>query len=403
MAKSAEPEIMSPAEMKPLLMLSKRQPVNCAIGLTKDKDGVILLDKKAKPRKLIDMIKKEAQSKKIELDMTSLRFGRAEVDTEVNASLVNFIVNKDVAGTLRPKLLESLKKAGFQKCEISVDTKLEEEDDDEKPDAPAAAPAAQSAPGDDAAPAAAAPPAADEPAAAADAPDAGAPAAAAADAPAAATPEAAAPDAGAVTKRLTDLVKRMVAGMVANPAGGDAMKTAASAAQKALQGGDVAAATKEADTLERLLDASDQAGGAAADKRAGPAIGSPVIGKAGATWVATRKKVETEIEKLHDELQSVYKGQGVVADLEKSFRAKIEPMMSTLDHSLSDKLAEMSKNADPAAHAKLMGEVGKIIEKYESFLASDPLIAKLDKNPFVPLAIEKTLVASLAALKNVLA
>lgn len=391
MAKAPEPEIMSPAEMKPLLMLSKRQPVNCAIGLTKDKDGVILLDKKAKPRKLIAMIKSEAKSKGIILDIASLRFGRAEVDTEVNSSLVQFIVNKEVAGTLRPKLLESLKKAGFQKCEISVDMKLDDEpDEDEKPEAAVAAPAAARAP------------AADQPAAAA------APAAPEADAPAAAAPQAAAPgapDAGAITKRVTELVKRMVAGMAAKPAGGDAMKTAASAAQKALQGGDVASAGKEADTLERLLDASDQAGAGAAagGKAAGPAMGSPVIAKAGATWVATRKKVESEIEKLHDELQAVYKGQGVVADLEKTFRAKVEPMMSTLDHSLSDKLADMAKNADPAAHAKLVGEVTKIIESYKSFLSSDSLISKLDSNPFVPLAIEKTLTASLTALEKVLA
>ena len=33
--------IMSLAEMKPILNLSKRQPVGCALALTKDKQGII--------------------------------------------------------------------------------------------------------------------------------------------------------------------------------------------------------------------------------------------------------------------------------------------------------------------------------------------------------------------------
>ncbi len=82
MAKPDEAQtIMTPGELKPLLMLSKREPVNCAIGLSKDKHGIILLDKKAKPRKVVALLKKAATGKKIELDMASIRFGTAAVDT----------------------------------------------------------------------------------------------------------------------------------------------------------------------------------------------------------------------------------------------------------------------------------------------------------------------------------
>ena len=47
-AKGASPDdIMTPADMKPMLAMSKRgDPASCAIALTKDKDGVILLDKR---------------------------------------------------------------------------------------------------------------------------------------------------------------------------------------------------------------------------------------------------------------------------------------------------------------------------------------------------------------------
>ena len=78
-------------------------------------------------------------------------------------------------------------------------------------------------------------------------------------------------------------------------------------------------------------------------------------------------------------------------------------MMEKFDESLSEKLDEVSKTTDAGAHAKLVDEARKIIDGYEQMLGSEPLIAKLDDNPFVPLAIEKTLTASLAALSKAVA
>ena len=359
----AEP-LMSPQLMKSLLMLSKKEPVSCAIGLSKDKTGLILLDKKAKPQKLVALLKKKASASSIEVDTGSIRFGHAMVDTDEDSQLVQFVVNKDASGATRPKVLELLKKAGFGKCEIRVDAGLEDEpagDDTSEEDAGEARPAAPEAP-------------------------------------------AAAGNSGAAeaAQRLTGLVKRMIGALGSNPAGADAMKTAAKTAQAALKAGDVAAATGETDTLERLLNAMPAAPGAG-PAASGPPPGSPVFTKARATWVATRRKVESELDKLHAELQAIYKGHGVVADLEKTFRSKVEPMMEKFDESLAHKLDEVAQNADAAAHAKLVEDVKGIIGRYEAFLGSDPLIRKLDDNPFVPLSIEKTLTASLTALAKVVA
>ena len=102
----ASDNIMSPAEMKPLLMLSKREPVNAVIGMTKDHEGVILLSKRIKPKKLMAQLKTDARKSKIELDLTSLRFGKAEVDADKESGLVMFTVNTDAPGALRTKLLE---------------------------------------------------------------------------------------------------------------------------------------------------------------------------------------------------------------------------------------------------------------------------------------------------------
>jgi outer membrane protein OmpA-like peptidoglycan-associated protein len=128
---SASDTIMSPAEMKPLLMLSKREPVNAVIGMTRDHEGIILLSRRVKPKRLLAQLKLDARKAKIELDQTSLRFGRAEVDTDKDSGLVIFTVNKDAPGALRLKLLELVKRVPYAKVEIDVDEKFEAESEDD--------------------------------------------------------------------------------------------------------------------------------------------------------------------------------------------------------------------------------------------------------------------------------
>ena len=125
--------IMSPAEMKPLLLLSKREPINAVIGMTKSHEGIILLSRRVKPKRLLAQLKLDAHKLKIDLDLTSLRFGRAEVDTDKDSGMIVFKVNKDAPGALRLKILELVKRVPYEKVEIEVDGKFESEpeDDDE--------------------------------------------------------------------------------------------------------------------------------------------------------------------------------------------------------------------------------------------------------------------------------
>jgi outer membrane protein OmpA-like peptidoglycan-associated protein len=140
--------IMSPTEMKPLLMLSKHQPVSAVVGMTRDKEGVILLSRRLKPKKLLVQLKADARKAKVDLDITSLRFGKAEVDTDKDSGLVMFTVNKDAPGALSMKLLELIKRVPLGKVEIDVDAKIEAEpeEDDEQPDGSDDAPHADAAP-----------------------------------------------------------------------------------------------------------------------------------------------------------------------------------------------------------------------------------------------------------------
>src|SRR3954447_12112558 len=92
---SAADEIMGPEKMKPLLSLSKREPVQAAFGLTAAGDPVLLLDRKRKPKGVLSALKGEAGKAKLQLAPATLRFGRVEVDPDYDASMVRFFVNKE--------------------------------------------------------------------------------------------------------------------------------------------------------------------------------------------------------------------------------------------------------------------------------------------------------------------
>lgn len=401
--KAATPDdIMTAGDIRGVLAQAKRgNSPGCAIAMTKDKDGVILVDKRAKPKKLLAELKKKAAGCGLELETTTLRFGRASVDPDVDASLLTLTVNKDAPGALRPKILEVLKKAGFAKLEIIVDAALENEseEDEAAPAGPAAAqadPQTGGAPPQQPALAADASPTAPDPATTpASSPDA------APQAPAQApVGPAAGPDLSALTGRLTDLV-RSIAGLVAGaPAQAAPLKALATDAQAALkaarQTGDAASAAAGIDALERALAAAAAQAGAGAT----PAVNVAALAKASKAWLATRQKVESDIAKLRTSFADAFKEHEHADALTAGFEARVETVMTGLDEELAHRLAEVTSTTDPAAHAKMVVDAKKIIQRYEAFLSSDPTIAEIDANPLVPLAIQKTLTATLEILNR---
>jgi hypothetical protein len=126
MAKAPANDSIMPADkLRPLLALSKREPVQAAVGLSGDGEGLILLDKKASPKKVASMMRGLATKAKLPLNGGSIRYGRALVDPDADSSLIQFFLNKDAPGTLRPKLLEVVKRLAYAKVEISVDTAID--------------------------------------------------------------------------------------------------------------------------------------------------------------------------------------------------------------------------------------------------------------------------------------
>lgn len=336
-------DIMSAAEMKPLLMLSKREPVNAAVGMTADKMGVILLNKKGKPRKVMSDLKAEAKKVGLALESASLRFGTAEVDTEVDSSLVRFRVNKEAPGMLGPKLKEHLKKAGFQKVEFVLDPGLEEEGEEE-------------AEGEQA------------------------------------------PDWGGLGGTLTGLVQK-----IATASGGDPVRqknlvqlaATANTALKAQQ--DFAAASAAVQALQKAIEEPPSA------QPRQSATGTVAYGKARLAWIATRHKIEGEVNKLRDQIIANYQADGMVNELKQAYETTVKPVLDTFDEELADKLDDAQNAANPEERAQLVAQARAALRRYQSYLDTDPLIGDLDGNPFVPLTIKTTVGTALAAVGKALA
>ena len=141
------------------------------------------------------------------------------------------------------------------------------------------------------------------------------------------------------------------------------------------------------------------AGANTAPKEAAAATAA-AIKNSGLAWVATRKVVEDQLTALHGKMTEAYKDHGFGAEIDKVFKSKVEPVLNQLDESLAHALADVGKATGAAQQKQLLDQAQKIVTRYESYLASEQLIKKLDKNPFMDLKIEATLTKTLDTLSK---
>ncbi|MBN9508457.1 MAG: hypothetical protein J0I21_04970, partial [Alphaproteobacteria bacterium] len=131
------------------------------------------------------------------------------------------------------------------------------------------------------------------------------------------------------------------------------------------------------------------------------ATGSVVAyAKSRLAWLAARKKVESDLDKLRGAIVTAYANDGIAADLEKRYTEKVAPVLANLDERLADKLDEATNATDPQQRAALVAEAKKIMQDYEKYLTGEKIIADLDSNPFVPVAIQQTIAGTLATLEK---
>jgi hypothetical protein len=415
---------MERGDMRKLLVASKRQPVNCGLGMGKE-GTLLLLDKIKPPRMLTKDLEKKFP------DMKQPHWGTAVVDMDVDPKLVILTLNKAAPGMAR-RLKKTLKGTGFSKVEIRLedgsvaDQAVEEEEEDSPP--PAAHPFQRAAaadqahrgsevptqPDDEAAPPLPAQAASAAPGASHDAgtaaqtaapPDAPAPPpSAVAQAHPAAEPAKADADTGALTKQLAGLVREIIQVAAEAPASAAALKQQAVAAQAAIKAHDLAAAIAEIAELQAALEEAAKAPHAEPHGKGGPqapdAKKRATLATARRAWAAARGKVAGDLEKLHQSMQAAYQDHAFGDQLDNLFETKVRPVLTALDERLAHKLDELTSNQDPPQHAKLLAEARQILDGYSSYVASEPLIAKLDQNPFVKLQIGAILSATLSALEK---
>jgi hypothetical protein len=149
--------------------------------------------------------------------------------------------------------------------------------------------------------------------------------------------------------------------------------------------------------VRRVLGVDPAAG---RDADATGAGGGTLYVKSRTAWIATRAKVESELAKLHGALTSAYQGHAAAEPVEKAFQTRVQTLLNTLDDSLAKKLDEVNQATDAGQRAQLVQQARQIMLRYGAYVAGEPFIAKLDANPIVPVAIGKTLLATLTALSK---
>lgn len=354
---------MERGALKALLVRSKKEPVSCALGKGKEANAAyILLDKIKNPKALQAALEKEFP------DIKDPRRGTASVDTDVDPKLVVFSINRPASG-LAPRMIKLLKPVGFSKVRFvfedgSAEEALSGEEEEE----------GSGAEGDEGV--SAAPPSPPQ-------------------------PPPAAINSNELRDRLTALVERMREVIKNDPSRTGALMALAKQAQFALGTNNLKAATQSTDALEAELDAAAASPAPAPQPTAKPsaASGPVAYAKSRLAWLAVRKKMETDLETLRKQILDFYKNEDIVGELGARYTERVKPILSNLDESSLADALDMATNAtDPDERSKLVAQSQEIIKRYQSFLTSEPFFKELDTNPFVPLAITKTMDTTLATL-----
>ena len=261
------------------------------------------------------------------------------------------------------------------------------------------------------------------------------------------------PDAGALAKQLKGLVKQMLTVIAQNPSQKAALAQLATSAQQSLKQGDLQGASAGMDILTEALadasgadgsggangaDAGQNANGAAAnaggstddapdataanastgqgdengavpdsDASAPPAdvSGDPAarkLHKSHAAWRATRAKVDNELQKLVKAVMAAAEGEEMVKGFEEEFQKVVGPMLDEIDGELSDVMQKAAAEKDGEKRRKLMEHARGRMEHHRKSVESNEIIVNIDSNPFLQVAVGKTLTSTLNTLSAAL-
>jgi hypothetical protein len=203
-------------------------------------------------------------------------------------------------------------------------------------------------------------------------------------------------------------------GLIAqDPSQQNTLRGAAQQAQATLKGGDLNAASDQIETLRKMIDGwapngatQTNANGNGAAQNGGSAAAqpdpaaAPAIAKARTAWLATRQKVEGDLDKLHSAFGSAFKGHEQEEQISKAFRARVETVLNTLDEELAHTLDAVNNARDVNERQQMVEQAKGLLQKYQQHVSTDPTIAALDSNPFVPLSVQRTMNTTIGALMS---
>jgi hypothetical protein len=354
--------IMPPEKLRALLALTRREPLSVAVAITADEEGVLLLNKTAKPKKVLAQLKAEASKAKATLNGATTRFGLAQIDQDYDPTILKIAVNKGAPDKLRLKLNQLVKQFALKAVEFTVDPTLEEEPEDSaEPQPTVAGPAPGTAP------------------------------------VTAEQQTAPLPDPAAITAELQALIKRL-------PSGGARRVEAQALAVRAgtaLKFKDVTEAARVLALLRSALDtAADQAPGGAPDPADNARLQS--YDKARRLWAGTLKAVDTELLRLTAAIKVAYDPEGIGDPVAAAFTAQSRPVLGRFDGGLAAAIQAVIE-ADSGQRAEALGKARGIVAGLQAELAATPLLGLLDANPIAPVAIGRSISAALVGIARTLA
>ena len=202
----------------------------------------------------------------------------------------------------------------------------------------------------------------------------------------------------------------MVAFITHNPGQKVTLVRLATEAQISLKQGDLQKVATGIAALRKALKQPASPGGGAppAPPPAGqqpPANGADPamvqrLKKTGQVWDATIAKMTRDLDQIAKTVTVASKDHELGATFEKEFQTVVEPLVKTVDRQMSDLLHGAAEAGSGEEHQRFVTEVRKAVGQLQKFVQSHPVIDHLDGNPFHPVAIGKTLNASLAAVSN---
>ena len=375
---------MSKAEMKKLLLRSKEEPVHCAVGIGDNAAlGLLMLHRSKQGRMVEAMLKEECP------DAKNTRFGTAFVDVEDNPKLVKFTLNRAVSGIAK-RLVKTLKKTGFTKVQIltedgSAMEAFEEEDEEADEGAPVATGAGTTAEAPATSVIGKAPPLSSI----LKAPPTAGP-----------TAEERAAKVAVMSQQLAALAATIPGNAGSDPVRKAMLLKLATDANVNLKTGNLTYAANALLQLKKALDgaAGSPVGGPVGGPAAGSAAGNMGLAKSRLAWVGARQQVELDIDKLRSALATAYGGQDVGGEVMQRFQATIAPVLARFDDRLLDAIDGLMNEGDAAVRGTKLTAAKGVVKDCLAFAMTDKLVADLDANPFVPLAIRSTSTAALAVL-----